>query len=1017
MVTPIGAGVPIALVEASRKNGDWFPYRRMCEMDLNKMDVDVSIAGTLVSCAAMLVFGFAVVYSIYLMRAFRWSSRESRLPREVRAPPRGCLHLRLHLLKQDPAQSAALASAAGVLLPPTVRILAAKQTPASETLLRLLEMEQTPVLAVGKGGCVFRLSHRLPLQTEYATMYKDGRDNKAVTYWEDIVADVGSIVQKVRNSVGSAAPSTVVFYAFPDVHALVDSVSFPFAVNKETLSFQGSLGTDRVAIMCFHSDSALGEEPDDSFRGTEDVSDLFIKHTGGLNDDEDADDETPVPPKWVPYYFNTPGMSPTKEPEGDGPEACEKYNKELPDPIGKWKYYQHLGGCVLDCGHRGGNRTHTSKDYKCQPTPCEELNFSQPDPNGRWSKGRSSCELYCKPGFANKDGKCEVNTRKDWGCGLIADGVMSKVDGLCTAVCDEGYVRQWYTQTCRKRCSLYPAILNGKQFESQQGTTTCDIKCDDGYGLLEGRKCVKECPRTPHGVYSIVDGICELACVQGFKNVDGYCVNSTICPSIENGTNVAQTEGDCVGNCLDPRHGIIDNKCGMCPKDDHGYSGPNKDTKLCEVTCFDPFVKKDGKCVCPQVLNGTTSPDKYGICKTECDKSYMFSKVSGKCVKSSMGFLEVDNEKECLANPPEGGKSIWDGRYCRINVDVNAGYDIGDDGSKYVCGNDITFCGDCPEIENGTSNTEYIREINKFGCVFSCNQPYTLDEANRKCVCEEPRIILKDGSCVDPPLANNYNNDSIDDFIEANFQTAINMNAAAIQQGKEQVDMLQTIVNQAQIAGTTNDQDQGNLDRTKRWLASEEFDKAAFDKVRAGVYRIGVIRNKTDLKRVMNRHRHSMACVNNRWTPGAAQYENDYQNPDPYFIGGRESHCGFISGTHMGVMDENGEPLYSPDGYTHVGANIFSSESPYSVCMGLKLPGFANSESDREKHRLVCAKELVAGDVFAFIRSVQQGKPKSAFLKGEGCCVDASRPERCEKLCLEGEDCEKVCNLPIEYAV
>ena len=211
------------------------------------MDEQVSLSDTVVLSAGMLGFGFACVWSLYLVRASRWATRDSRLAREVRTPPRGCLQMRMHFLVHDPAQSAALATAVGAL-PPRAKILAFKQTPASNAFLRVLEMEQTPVLAIGPGGVVFRISHRLPLQTEYASLYAKDK-------WEDVVEEVRSIDRKVKDSMGTTAPMTVVVYAVPDVHGLVDEVSFPFPIEKDSVF--GTLQTDeRVALLCLHTDNA-----------------------------------------------------------------------------------------------------------------------------------------------------------------------------------------------------------------------------------------------------------------------------------------------------------------------------------------------------------------------------------------------------------------------------------------------------------------------------------------------------------------------------------------------------------------------------------------------------------------------------------------------------------------------------------------------------------------------------------------------------------------------------------------
>ncbi len=206
------------------------------------------MADTVVLSAGMLGFGFACIWSLYLVRASRWATRDSRLAREVRTPPRGCLHMRMHFLLQDPAQSAALAAAVGTI-PPRTAILALKQTPASDAFLRVLEMEQSPVLAIGPGGVVFRISHRLPLQKGYASLYGKSK-------WEDIVQQVRTIDRRVKERMGRAAPMTVVLYAVPDVHGMADKVCFPFPVEKDSIF--GTLQTDeRIALLCFHTDNAF----------------------------------------------------------------------------------------------------------------------------------------------------------------------------------------------------------------------------------------------------------------------------------------------------------------------------------------------------------------------------------------------------------------------------------------------------------------------------------------------------------------------------------------------------------------------------------------------------------------------------------------------------------------------------------------------------------------------------------------------------------------------------------------
>ena len=642
--------------------------------------MDVSVADTVVICAVMIVFGFACVYSIYLMRAFRWASRESRLTCGVRTPPIGCLHLRMHILKQDPLQTAALASAVGTL-PDNARILAVRQTPASESLLRLLEMEQTPVLAVGPRGTVFRISHRLPLQTEYSSIYK--KDESKSMYWEDIVTDVGSIHQKVRDYIGSRAPMTIVFYAVPDVYSLVDSVSFPFAINKSSLAFKGKLGAARISIMCFHTGSALGEEPDDSFRGTEDISDLFFKSAGNTGDNPEIGDDVG-----------------DGDGDGDGDDVGDGGVASRPCYKANATYNVGADGrCEITC--HTGFKMEEKKNGNCiKLLPCPPLD------NGINHRNRFTglCDAYCNGGYELADGVCKP------ACATVANGKNQRdAENNCVLTCNPSF-------TLEKGFCVPPSggctqtVANGKYVRNHAGV--CNLWCEAGYVLnATNTMCGKVCGSIRGGSYSVVDDECVLNCDSDYK-LDGSgkkCIRDCG-PDVPNGywpesdlicTSVCRSGYYRSDKSTAPWFECLPSEPppGWCGGEVYRGKRENNEKGECVIKCDKGFKLVGDSCVhdCGNILPENGKFDQ--LCSVICDPGY-FSKDS-KCVKG-----------ECSGDIPNGKLSLFSG-YCM--PDCDEGYII-----DY--GNPIDQCvPDCRTMVGNGSNT---LSEDKTKCEIKCNPGY-----------------------------------------------------------------------------------------------------------------------------------------------------------------------------------------------------------------------------------------------------------------------------------------------------
>lgn len=205
-------------------------------------DDDLTVADSVVLSAGMIGFGIAFVYGVYLMKMFRWVSREFGAARAESLPAPGTMHMRMYALRRSDNPLPRTIDFPDNIIPITVNL-----TADATSLLTALNAEQTPVLAVGPGGGVFRLSHRLPIHRAYAGVY-------GANVSDDKVSDR---VRDIERRIAEAGFAGEVLYAVPDVHALTDKVSFPFAVDGDFRKAITRLARD-FEVLCFHTEAAWG---------------------------------------------------------------------------------------------------------------------------------------------------------------------------------------------------------------------------------------------------------------------------------------------------------------------------------------------------------------------------------------------------------------------------------------------------------------------------------------------------------------------------------------------------------------------------------------------------------------------------------------------------------------------------------------------------------------------------------------------------------------------------------------
>lgn len=462
-------------------------------------------------------------------------------------------------------------------------------------------------------------------------------------------------------------------------------------------------------------------------------------------------------------------------------------------------------------------------------------------------------------------------------------------------------------------------------------------------------------------------GKCQLKCFGSplIKEVDGECVDPSPCPPLEGGTNIRKKSGnmsECVQECDNPLHVVSagGNKCEPCLEVRNGHNGPSADGKSCELTCFAPYDNKNGACVnnveCPKIENGWTTKNKFDECAIpHCNPGYYYSLGNNKCTQ-----LPQTEEKCKELNRTDIQWNSYDNA-CMLYCPglINGASTLATDG-RCEC-TSVTCPEVCPTtVRNGVVDTSH------GDCWIKCDDGLYPDDDNKRCVCGNGKVLDKSGKkCVEPPQIRNptpaAGKGFKDQFIEQNLEKSI---SAA-----------QRSYVSAKASGDSSLMD------------FYSFHLDSFLKLKSGVYSLGVDKTADQLRTRM-RHTDAGMCT------------DKVRNKDPFKQS--DVHCKQIMAYTIGILDEKGEGVRYP-GQRVTAAydwfNYYAIPDVYHHCKRLQIP-----EKTSDDVHNICTKEIVAGDVFAFIKSVEEGAPKSQFLNGEGCCDD-----RCTRIYLKGENKEEVC--------
>lgn len=205
-----------------------------------------------VAGAAMLVLGATVIFSVYVMRQFKWEMRDWQKPEVLaeRELPMGAMHLRLHTLRTDAKETDTLMRVVRTF-PPSLRPLPVAMDPASEKLVALLRKEGRPLTVVGPDRMLFRVYHQPPLDEEHRALYGEGLD------WSDVHRTVRELEDAVAKAVGKATPLKTILYALPE-DGEARSWTWPFRVETgktfaEAYAAAKSAG-DGLTLLALHSD-------------------------------------------------------------------------------------------------------------------------------------------------------------------------------------------------------------------------------------------------------------------------------------------------------------------------------------------------------------------------------------------------------------------------------------------------------------------------------------------------------------------------------------------------------------------------------------------------------------------------------------------------------------------------------------------------------------------------------------------------------------------------------------------
>jgi hypothetical protein len=469
------------------------------------------------------------------------------------------------------------------------------------------------------------------------------------------------------------------------------------------------------------------------------------------------------------------------------------------------------GACVIqscdagfdDCDGMDANGCEA--DLQNSAMTCGACNNACPDGvNGTTVCNNGQCALNCNSGFGDCDSNvqngCETDTSGSLthcgACGQAcspANGAGACVAGVCEignctapfADCDSNVMNGCETNTgsslthcgmCNMGCSFPNAAASCNMGVCAMGA------CNAGFGDCDNMAatgcesptandpancgmCGNACPTAPNAVAACSNGVCALACNNGFENCDGSAANgceTNIASSVTScgacnracaGTNVASrscNNGVCdstcnlgFANCTQPAAPAMDNGCEL------NVAASDTNCGGCANNCGQQGNPANGfECDDTQFL---TQAACGCSANTECNAGAMGSCNGGLC---SCNGVACKQGEACVSNGGVSTCSCGGGAGCGANetcCDAPAGcFNLRADAQNcgacgractagFVCFDTGAFtapecrCDDAADCNAGTGGT------------FSCN-------ANGRCVCNgatctQGQRCLPSGQC------------------------------------------------------------------------------------------------------------------------------------------------------------------------------------------------------------------------------------------------------------------------------